>query len=181
MRGTHHQAERIISFRSNNVDFFILTRFFNRIQNLFCHEPLSGRAIKTTMIYELIHVLMMSSNSARYAYHAVSCWWKSPPCEWHISTFAWVLHHLEIWKHALSGHYRSCPCNEVHNICAALLGYHLEKTLATEESNNNVCITCWVWISLRWFKLVDLFLKNLWGLIHSLNFCGYCSTYLNTH
>ena len=120
LKGLYH-------FAATTWTFFILTRFFNRIQNLFCHEPLSGRAIKTTMIYELIHVLMMSSNSARYAYHAVSCWWKSPPCEWHISTFAWVLHHLEIWKHALSGHYRSCPCNEVHNICAALLGYHLEK------------------------------------------------------
>ena len=68
---------------------------------------------------------------------------QSCPFEWHITTFASVLHHLEIWKHVLSGHYRSCPYNEAHSICPALLSYHLENTLRTGESNNSLCWTCW--------------------------------------
>jgi len=33
-------------------------------------------------------------------------------------------------------------CNEVHSICSAFLGFHIEHPLTTEESNNNVKRNC---------------------------------------
>ena len=65
---------------------------------------------------------------------AVSCWW-SRPSEWHISTFASVLHQLEIENM----YFRV-------TVVAALAtrhtaSYHLEHTLTTEKSNNNLNVT----------------------------------------
>jgi len=93
---------------------------------------------------------------------------QTPPCEWQIYTFAPVLHHLEIWKHLLSGHYRSCSCNEVHSICLALLSYHLENTLRTGENNNSLCWTCW--------PLSMMCLQKICGLIQALNLRWNCSS-----
>jgi len=140
VRRIHHQAEKFKWFRSNNVNLIITTCFFTRKLNRIRHEPFSIRTKETAT--ETTKMVFWTQTTFQDVKHfcdkCLPCCIvlvQSRPCEWHISTFASVLHHLEIWKRVLLSHYRSCPCNEAHSICPALLTYHLE--------NSSLCWTCW--------------------------------------
>jgi len=81
----------------------------------------------------------MPSTFVTNAYLAVSCWYKLVPA---YGIYPLLLQCFITWKfekHVLLGHYRSCPCNETHSICPAVLSYRFENTLRTGESNNSLC------------------------------------------